>query len=110
MDVLFNHSMSEMMMATIRFTMIMEPRMIRPLRRTIVITLDRTEFELSELLHRSSNSNSPSIITKIFRNALQTLSKDSVSFPKWMIKKAKVKAQIRITNPSAVLMILLVIE
>ena len=110
MEILFNHSMSEMMMATIRLTMIIDPRMMSPLKRTNVITRDRTEIELSELLHQSSNSNSPRIMTKIFRNDLPTLSNDSVSFPKWMMKNAKVKAQMRMTNPKVVLIILLVME
>ena len=102
--------MSEMMIATIRLTMIMEPRMMSPINRTMVTTLDRMEFELSELLHRSSNSNSPRTMTNIFKNDLPTLSKDSVSFPKWMMKKAKVKAQMRMKKPRAVFMILLVME
>ena len=102
--------MSEMMMATIRLTMIMDPRIMSPLKRTIVITRDRTEFELSELLHNSSNSNSPRIMTKIFRNDLPTLSNDSVSFPKWMMKNANAKAHTRMTKPKAVLTILLVME
>ena len=102
--------MSEMMMATIRLTMIIEPRMIKPINRNMVNILDKLELELSELLHRSSNSNSPRTMTKIFRNDLPTLSNDSVSFPKWMMKKAKAKAQTRMINPKAVLKILLVME
>ena len=110
LDILLSHSISEMMIATIRLTMIMEPRMMSPIKRIMVNILDRSECELSELLHRSSNSNSPRTMTKIFRNDLPTLSNDSVSFPKWMMKNAKVKAQMRITNPKAVLTILLVME
>ena len=109
-EILFSQSMSEMMIATIRLTMIMEPRMMSPIKRTMVTTLDRMEFELSELLHRSSNSNSPRTMTKIFRNDLPTLSNDSVSFPKWIMKNAKAKAQTRMINPKAVMKILLVME
>ena len=110
MDILLSHSMSEMMIATIRLTMIIEPRMINPIKRIMVNSLDRLELELSELLHRSSNSNSPRTMTNIFRNDLPTLSKDSVSFPKWMMKNANAKAHTRMTNPKAVLTILLVME
>ena len=102
--------MSEMMIATIKLTMIMEPRMMSPIKSTMVIILDRLESELSELLHRSSNSNSPRTMTKIFRKDLPTLSNDSVSFPKWMMKNAKAKEQTRMINPKAVLTILLVME
>ena len=109
-DILFSHSMSEMMMATMRLTMIIEPRMIRPISRNMVNILDKLELELSELLQRSSNSNSPRTMTKIFRKDLPTLSNDSVSFPKWMMKKAKAKAQTRMIKPKAVLKILFVME
>ena len=93
---LFNHSMSEMMIATMRLTMIIEPRMMSPTSRNIVYSLDLEwedshnlpdfppsyEVELSELFQRSSNSNSPRTITNIFRKDLPILSNDSVSFPK----------------------------
>ena len=82
MEIWFNHSMSEMMMATIRLTMIMEPKMMSPTNKTMVINLDRVELELSEFIQRSSNSNSPRTMTKIFRKDLPILSNDSDSFPK----------------------------
>ena len=72
--------------------------------------LEKPELESSELLQRSSNSNSPRTMTNIFRRDLGTLSKDSVSFPKWMMKKAKEKEHTRIKNPRAVFMIRFVIE
>ena len=64
----------------------------------------------SEFNHRSSNSNSPRTMMKILRKDLPTSSNDSDSFPKWMMKKAKVNAQMRMTNDRAVLKILFVIE
>jgi hypothetical protein len=102
--------MSEMMIATIRLTMIIEPRTISAIRRTMVINLDKLELELSEFSHRSSNSNSPRTMMKILRKDLPTSSNDSDSFPKCMMKKAKVNAQMRMTNERAVLKILFVIE
>ena len=68
----------------------------------MVINLDRLELELSEFSHRSSNSNSPRTMMKILRKDLPTLSNDSDSFPKWMMKKAKVNSQKRMTNDRAV--------
>ena len=81
-EILLSHSMSDMMMATIRLTMIIEPKMIRAMRRIMVKIWERRELELAESLHRSSNSNSPRTITNILRKDLPTLSKLSVSLPK----------------------------
>ena len=44
------------------------------------------------------------------RKDLKRSSKDSVSLLKWMMKKAKVKATMRMMKPKAALTILLVME
>jgi hypothetical protein len=93
LDILFNHLMSEMMMAMMKLTMIIDPRMIKPISKNVVSEHEKLKLELSELLHRSSNSNSPKTMTKHFSKNLPTRSKDSFSLPKWMMKKAKAQTR-----------------
>ena len=92
-ETLFNHSMSVMMMATIKLTMMMVPRMIRATKSIIVKAWESPELALSLLFHKSSNSNSPRTITKLLKNDLVTLSKDSFVLSKWIMKNANANAQ-----------------
>ena len=60
-ETLLSHSMSVMMMATMRLIMMMVPRMMSPTNNIMVKTWDKPELAFSLLSHRSLNSNSPEI-------------------------------------------------
>ena len=82
LETVLSHLMSEMMIATIKLTMMTVPKTIKPTNKSIVKRRVIPDSESSEFVQRSSNSNSPRIITKIFRKDLQTLLKESVLLPK----------------------------
>ena len=95
-----SHSMSVMMMATMRLIMMREPKMMRPMRRVMVKNKVRRSSSL-ELSYKVSNSNSPRIMTIVFSKDLPGFLKFSLLLPKLMMKNAKPKAMTMMIKETA---------